>query len=84
VAWSRPALAAAQTPVLLRPEVARATVLNAGDGIAALDARTGEPVGAISGIAPAFLAVDASLSVAAIDAEGHAAGYRLATHLSVV
>jgi len=63
----------------------RATVIAAaGDGIQALDARSGEIVGAIGGPAPVRLAADASLAVAAMDADGLAAGWRLATHLSVV
>jgi hypothetical protein len=54
------------------------------DGLAALDVRTGEIVGAIPGAAPSRLAVDASLGVVALDADGVATGWRLGTHLSVV
>jgi outer membrane protein assembly factor BamB len=82
--WSRPAPAGVPPPGALPPAVARGTALVAGDGIAALDAATGELVAAIPGIAPVRLAVDASLGVAALDADGIAAGWRLATHLSVV
>jgi hypothetical protein len=65
--------------------VARGTVIvPAGDGLVALDARSGEIVGAISGAAPARLAVDAALGIAAMDADGLAGGWRVATHLSVV
>jgi hypothetical protein len=71
-------------PGALPPAVARGTAIVAGDGIAALDAATGELLAAIPGIAPVRLAVDASLGVAALDADGIAAGWRLATHLSVV
>ncbi len=67
------------------PAVARATVVvPAADGLAALDARTGEIVGAIPGAAPARLSVDAGLGVVAMDADGVASGWRLATHLSVI
>ncbi len=83
--WSRPAPpdhAVSRGPP---PAVARGTVISAaGDGIQALDARTGEIVGAIGGAAPVRLAADASLAVAAMDADGLAAGWRLATHLSVL
>jgi hypothetical protein len=84
-AWSRPAppgLGGGRGPA---PAVARGTVVAAGaDGIQALDARTGELVGAIAGVAPSRLAVDASLAVAALDPDGLATGWLLATHLSVV
>jgi hypothetical protein len=49
-----------------------------------VDARTGELVGAIAGAAPGHLVADASLAVAALEPDGLAAGWRLATHLSVV
>jgi outer membrane protein assembly factor BamB len=84
VAWSRAALAPGHAPAQLAPQVVRSTVLTAGEGISVLDARSGEPVGAIPGLSPAFLSVDAALSVVAVDAEGQAASHRLATHLSVV
>ncbi len=65
--------------------MARGTVIvPAGDGLVALDARTGEIVGALPGAAPARLAVDGSLGVCALDADGLATGWRLSTHLSVV
>jgi hypothetical protein len=56
----------------------------AGDGVVALDAASGEIVGALAGAAPARLAVDGALGVAALDADGLATGWSLATHLSVV
>jgi outer membrane protein assembly factor BamB len=84
--WSRPPAPAehggARGPA---PVVARGTVIAAaGDGLEALDARTGELVGAVSGAAPVRLAADASLGIAALDVDGLAAGWRLSTHLSVV
>jgi outer membrane protein assembly factor BamB len=84
-AWSRPAPAGQGAAGGPPPAVARATVIAAAaDGVQALDARTGELVGAIAGATPARLAVDASLAIAAIDPDGLATGWRLATHLSVV
>jgi outer membrane protein assembly factor BamB len=83
--WSRPAPADPPSSRGPPPAIARGTVIAAvGEGIQALDARTGEIVGAIGGAAPVRLAADASLGVAAMDADGLAAGWRLATHLSVV
>jgi len=67
------------------PVVARGTVVSvAGETVEALDARTGELVGSIPGLAPVRLSTDASLGIAAMDADGLATGWRLATHLSVV
>jgi len=85
VRWVRPARADHPPPGAAPPAVARGTVIvPAGDGLAALDTRTGEIVGAIPGASPSRLAVDASLGIAAMDADGLAAGWRVATHLSVV
>jgi outer membrane protein assembly factor BamB len=85
VRWSRPARGDHPAPGAAAPAVARGTVVvPAGDGLAALDARTGEIVGAIPGASPSRLAVDAALGIAAMDADGLASGWRLATHLSVV
>lgn len=83
--WSRAARPEHAPPGGVQPAVARGTVFApAGDGIAAVDARNGDLVGAISGAAPARLAVDAALRVVGMDADGLAAGWRLATHLSVL
>ena len=83
--WSRPAPGAREGSRGPPPVIARATVISAaGDGIQALDARTGELAGAIATAAPVRLAADASLGIAAMDAEGVASGWRVATHLSVV
>lgn len=85
VRWARPARGEHPHPAAAPPAVARGTVvLPAGDGIAALDARTGEIVGAIPGASPVRLEVDASVGIAAMDEEGVATGWRVATHLSVV
>jgi outer membrane protein assembly factor BamB len=85
VAWSRPAPAGVAPGRAAPPAVIRGTVIAvAGDALHALDARTGELVGAIPAAAPVRLLADASLAVAAMDAEGVATGWRLATHLSVV
>ncbi len=83
--WSRPALPDHPAAGAAPPAVARGTVVvPAGDGLVALDARTGEIVGALPGAAPARLAVDGALGVCALDADGLATGWRLSTHLSVV
>ncbi len=83
--WTRPARSDHAPPGSAAPAVARGTVLApAGDGIAAVDARTGDIVGAIPGAAPARLWVDAALRVVAMDADGLATGWQLATHLSVL
>jgi hypothetical protein len=55
-----------------------------GDGIAVLDLRGGGLLGAIPRVAPARLAVDERLCVSILEADGVAAGFALATHLSVV
>jgi outer membrane protein assembly factor BamB len=82
--WSRPARPE-PPPGAAPPAVARGTVIvPAGEGLAALDARTGAIVGAIPGVSPSRLAVDAALGIAAMDADGLATGWRMATHLSVV
>ncbi|WP_242345469.1 outer membrane protein assembly factor BamB family protein [Anaeromyxobacter terrae] len=85
VRWSRPAPAGAPAPGAVPPAIARGTVIAAAaDGVAALDARTGEIVGAIPGVAPVRVAVDATLGLALMDADGLVTGYRVATHLSLV
>ncbi len=85
VSWSRAARPAHGPPGTAAPAVVRGTVLApVGDGLAALDARTGEIVGAVPGAAPAALSVDEALGIAAMDADGLAGGWRLATHLSVL
>ncbi len=84
VRWSRPARPE-PPPGGAPPAVARGTVIvPAGDGLAALDARTGEIVGAIPGASPWRLSVDAALGIAAMDPDGSASGWRMATHLSVL
>lgn len=82
--WTRPAPSGAPAPGAVPPAIARGAVIVAADGVTALDARTGEIMGAIAGVAPVRVAVDASLGLALLDADGLATGYRVATHLSVV
>lgn len=83
--WSRPPRSDQGAACGAPPAVARGTVVVAvADGIHALDASTGEIVGAIPGVAPVRLEADAALCVAAMDADGLATGWRLATHLSVL
>lgn len=85
VRWGRPASPGRTLTGSAPPAVARgAVIVPAPDGLAALDARSGEIVGAIPGPAPSRLAVDAALGVVAMDADGVATGWRVATHLSVV
>jgi outer membrane protein assembly factor BamB len=85
VRWSRPARPEAPSAGTAPPAVARATVLApAGEGLLALDARTGEILGAVHGTWPSRLVVDATLGIAAMDADGLAAGWRMATHLSLI
>jgi outer membrane protein assembly factor BamB len=84
VRWRRPAPADARPGRAAPPAVVRGTVLaTAGDALHAVDARTGELVGALPA-APQRLLADASLAVVALDGDGVATGWRLATHLSVV
>jgi outer membrane protein assembly factor BamB len=85
IRWSRPAPRDARPARAAPPVVVRATVIAAaGEALQAVDARTGELVGAIPAAAPLRLLADGTLAVAALDREGTAAGWRLATHLSVV
>ncbi len=83
--WSRPAPPGAGPSRAAPPVVARGTVVAvAADALQALDARTGELVGAIGGVSPVRVLADASLAIVALDADGLATGWRLGTHLSVV
>jgi outer membrane protein assembly factor BamB len=82
--WSRPASPGHRTPAAAAPASSRGALLVAGEGVTCLDAATGEILGALPGIAPVRLLVDAALGVAAMDADGVVSGFRLATHLSVV
>jgi outer membrane protein assembly factor BamB len=85
VSWSRPAPPGGRPTRAAPPAVVRATVLAAaGDVLQAVDARTGELVGAIQAPSPVRLLADATLAVATLDGDGVAMGWRLATHLSVV
>lgn len=84
VRWARPAAPGTPPPAPAAPVAVRGLLLAAGDGIACLDARTGELLGAIPGVAPVCLAVDGALRITAMDADGVVSGFGLATHLSVV
>jgi outer membrane protein assembly factor BamB len=82
--WTRPAPPVPPPPGSPPPAVARGAVIAAGDGLLALDARTGELLGAVPHVAPVKLAVDADLAIAAMDGDGLVTGFRLGTHMSVV
>lgn len=84
IRWTRPAPPGHPAPSPAAPVRARGALLVPGEGLACLDAGTGELLGAAAGVAPAWLAVDASLALAALDADGLVTVLRLATHLSVV
>jgi outer membrane protein assembly factor BamB len=84
VRWTRPPPAGHPPPDPAAPVAARGLLVAAGDGVACLDARTGELLGALAGVAPVRLVVDARLRIAAMDADGVVAAFALATHLSVV
>jgi outer membrane protein assembly factor BamB len=81
--WSRPAPEGAfHGP---RPlAAARGTLVVAGDGLSFHALETGEILGALPGVSAARLAVDGTLSVAALDVDGLVTVHRLSTHLSVV
>lgn len=83
--WSRPGHPGPGGPGGPPPVVARGTLVTvSGTGLEALDVRTGELLAAIPGPAPVRLVADAALAVVALDADGLAAAWRLATHLSLV
>jgi outer membrane protein assembly factor BamB len=85
VRWSRPAPSAGRPSRATLPAVVRGTVLAAvDDTLQAVDARTGDLVGAIACAAPLRVAAAPTLAVVAVDTDGVATGWRLATHLSVV
>jgi outer membrane protein assembly factor BamB len=82
-AWSRPAPEATWRGP--RPlAIARDTFAVGGDGVAFHSVATGELIGALSGVAAARLALDADVTVAALDLDGLLTVHRLGTHLSVV
>jgi outer membrane protein assembly factor BamB len=82
--WSRAAPPGQRAPAAAEPASSRGALLVAGEGITCLDARNGEILGAIPGVAPVRLLVDEGLGIASLDADGIVNGFRLATHLSVV
>lgn len=82
--WTFARTAGHAIPAPPPPSVVRGIVVAGGDGVVALDARTGAPLGLFPGVAPARLLVRPDLSVCALDADGAVAAWRLGTHLSVV
>jgi hypothetical protein len=84
IAWSRPAPGGPRPPGAAAPVLARNLVLAPGEALTAVDARSGDLVAAVPGIAPARIHADAALRVVAVEGGGVAAVYRLATHMSVV
>ncbi len=71
-------------PTPAPPTIVRGTVFAAGDGLAALEARSGTLLGLVPGIAPVKLLVAPDLGLCALDGDGAVTAWRLATHLSVV
>ncbi|WP_242395777.1 outer membrane protein assembly factor BamB family protein [Anaeromyxobacter oryzisoli] len=84
VRWTRPASPGVPPPAPAAPVSTRGLLLAAGDGIACLDARTGELLGTIPGVAPVRLFADDALRIVAMDADGVVSVLTLTTHLSVV
>ncbi|BDG06492.1 outer membrane protein assembly factor BamB family protein [Anaeromyxobacter oryzae] len=82
--WSRPAAPGPPPPDAAAPVAARGLLLVSGEGVACLDAESGELLGAIPGVAPVRLFSDGALRLAAMDADGVVTVLGLATHLSVV
>jgi outer membrane protein assembly factor BamB len=81
--WSRPAPEGAWRGP--RPlAAARDTLVVAGDGQSFHALETGEILGALPAVSATRLAVDDTLSVAALDLDGLVTVHRLSTHLSVV
>jgi outer membrane protein assembly factor BamB len=82
--WTRAAGTGHPPPAPVPPAAARGTVLTGGDGISALDLRTGAPVGAAPGIAPIRLLVRDDLAAVTLEADGRVVALALGTHLSVL
>jgi hypothetical protein len=82
--WAHPASPGHPPPAPVPPAAARGTVLAGGDGISALDLRTGAAIGAAPGIAPIRLLVRDDLATAALEADGRVVALALGTHLSVL
>jgi hypothetical protein len=64
--------------------ISRGTVISGADGLCALDAATGAPLGREEGVAPVRLLVDGELATVLVEADGAVVALRIATHLSVV
>jgi hypothetical protein len=84
VLWAHSAEARHPPAGNLAPVLARGVALVPGEAVAALDAATGACLGTAQVGAPARLAVDAGLSLVAMDADGLLLAARIATHLSVL
>ena len=82
--WSFARDAGHPPPGPLAPSLARGTVISGADGLVALDAATGTPLGLAAEVAPVRMDVDGDLSVVLLEADGAVVGLRLATHLSLL
>jgi outer membrane protein assembly factor BamB len=84
VRWTRAAGAGHPAPSAAAPVVARGVALVPDDGVAALDAATGVPLGRAPMPPPVRLVADAALRLWGMDVDGVVTALRLETHLSVV
>ncbi len=84
VLWSRPGRALHPPPANPPALVARGVALVPGEGVAALDAATGELLGELPLPAPVRLAASPSLDAWSVDAAGVVTAARLETHLSLL
>jgi outer membrane protein assembly factor BamB len=82
--WSFARDAGHPPPGPLAPCLSRGTVISGADGLVALDAATGAPLGLAPEVAPVRMEVDGDLSTVLLEADGAVVGLRLATHLSVL
>jgi outer membrane protein assembly factor BamB len=82
--WSHARPPSHPPPGPLAPAVARGTVISGADGLVALDAASGEVLGAAPDVAPVRLALGAGLEVVALEADGAVVALRLGTHLSLL
>jgi outer membrane protein assembly factor BamB len=71
-------------PGPVAPAAARGTVLSGAEGLAALDATSGDLLGSAPDVAPVRLRIGPDLSAIVLEADGTVVVLRLATHLSVV
>jgi outer membrane protein assembly factor BamB len=82
--WSFGRVPGQPPPGPLAPVISRGTVISGADGLCALDAATGAPLGREEGVAPVRLLVDGELATVLVEADGAVVALRIATHLSVV